>query len=323
MLNISKRKLFRSNLSSTVIKKRNLKKQLDLIINNVPNNLSEIELIRYIYLSLGKILVFNTNYYYNSNSEIQYQMFDKFKNKSIPETNEIICNSGAELLTYMLKKFNIDAKTYYGIGAPHAETIVHTSDNKMYSFNLVGDLSRIQTNRKTRHFAPSQKNSQFSKEFEFVCNRVFDSLSDEELKRIDDKLKYTFHGLYMNDFISMLKKDISENSDYIIPPNVHFKNEYDKKENMRKYVVEFLLNRCNILNEQFSSVGFEETTHYYWNLFMETLPSEDIKKMNLYRCFFDKKISNNKMISIISLEYKDSYIYYSYNRILRKIYRNS
>ena len=322
MFNNIKRNHFKTPVSSVIVKRRVLKKQINEFISNVPSNLSELELIRYIYLNLGKILVYNTNYYYNSNSKEKQAIFENNKHIIFPRTNEIICNS-TELFTYLLKKFNIDAETFYSALETHAETVVFTSDKKMYSFNLVGDLSRIQTNRKTTYFATDSYFDVFIEEIESFYHHPCSSMSASQLKAIDDKLGYTFRGIYTDDFISMLKKDIAENSAYIIPPNTHFKDEYDKKENMRKYLVEFLLNRCNILNEELSPVGFEETTHYYWNLFMKVLSKEDLSKVNLYRCFFDKKISNKDMISIISLSCKDSYIYYLYNRKLRKIYKSS
>lgn len=285
----------------------------------MPQNLSEIELIRYFYLSLGKILIHNTNYYYNFNYNEQQKMFEHNKQNIFPQTNEIICNS-TELLTHLLKKFGIKAETFYSKKINHAETIVFTSDNKMYSFNLIEDLSKIQTNRKTRYFATTSMFHLLINELQNFYNCSCSNISDSELKAIDDKLGYTFHGLYTDDFISMLKKDIIENSSSIVPSDIHFENEYDKNENMRKYIVEFLLNRCNILNEQLAPVGFEEIVRYYWNMFAQVLPKEDFEKINLYRCYFDGKISNAEMISLISLAYKDNFLYYSYNRNLRKIY---
>lgn len=303
--------LFKHNMSSVIIKKRTLQRQIDIIINNMPENLSEIEIIRYIYLNLGKLLVSNTNYSYNLNFEKRHNIFINGKNSPIPQTNEIICNSGSELLTYTLKKLGVNAETYYNIGIDHAETIVNTLDNKLYCLNLIGDLSRIHTNRKTKYFAESSDTGILNAEIKLIYQKLPDSLSDEELKKIDDKIGYTFHGLYTDDFISMLKKEFVDNFKYIMPSDLKFENEYDKNEKMRKYALEFLINNCNILNEDLSSVGFEETTHYYWNLIRNVLPKQNI---NLYSCFFDGKISNKEMISIISLPYKNSYIYYLYDK---------
>lgn len=305
--------------SSPVCNNKILINKLNSIIDNIPPNLSELELIRYIYLSLGKILVTDTNYGYQFDYYKRHRIFENAKENSIPKTNEVICNSASELLVYLLKKFNIDAKTYYNTGIDHGETIVHTSDNKFLSLNLYGDLSKIQTNRKTAFFAPENSTQNgFSYKFAKANNISFSFISDDEIKKIDDKLGYTFNGLYTNDFMDMLKNEFSNNIHHILPPNIDFKNEYEKNEFLLKYIVDFLIEHCNILNEEQLPVGCEEMSHYYWTLFSSVLPPDFKKRINLYNCFFDKKISNNEIVTILSLSYKNSYVYYIYNNTIGK-----
>lgn len=298
-----------------------LEKKINQIINNVPKNLSEIEIVRYVYLSLGKILVADTRFSYGATPELKRSIFEKGKKQIIPDTNEIICNSGSELLAYILKKLGINATTYYTEKDSHAETIVHTSDNKMYALNLVGDLSRIQSNRRTKYFAigspvtttDNSNKNRFYKEIEAFYKHPLNNLSKKELKEIDDKLGYTFNGLYTEDVIINLKNSLfKKHPDF-------FNGTLNEKEHSqtRKEIVDFLLNNAYSLTNNNSCLGFRETIRFHWSLFKNIL-CKDIKFFRLYSCYFNDKTNNNQMISLISLKCIDRYSYYFYNNKLEK-----
>ena len=298
-----------------------LETKINEIINSVPENLSEMEIVRYVYLSLGKILVADTHFSYGSTPELKRAIYEKGKKQIIPDTNEIICNSGSELLAYILQRLGINATTYYTQEDSHAETIIHTSNNKMYALNLVGDLSRIQTGRRTKYFAigslmetfDDSNRNRFYKEIEKFYNHPLNSLSKKELNEFDNKLGYTINGLYTEDVIFKLK-------DSLVKKYPDFYNgtlEEPELSRTRKRIVDFLLNNVSNLTNNNCCLGFRETIRFHWSLFKSIL-AQEIKNLKLYSCYFNGKTGNNQMISLISLYCNNNYSYYFFNNRLEK-----
>lgn len=181
---------------------------LDEIITDIKNNTkdySRLELLRYIYLYLGKIFKFDTSYYFG-NSKTKYKIYrnciysKEMFDKKIKEKN-IICIWSSYIMKYICKEFGIhidikieeDPETirqhYYNLA---------TIDNKKFIVDLQCDLDNIQTNCKTEHFGVNEKG-----------NKI---ISEEKLKEIDLKIKYiTEESTYTNDYLYMLMKAIDGN----------------------------------------------------------------------------------------------------------------
>ena len=84
--------------------------------NNVAQkgNLSEIEIIRYVYINLGKKMDFDLNYTFGNKKEkekIFQKVIDDEELEKVFEAHTAICKSLSYLLEKILKEFNIDART--------------------------------------------------------------------------------------------------------------------------------------------------------------------------------------------------------------------
>lgn len=291
-----------------------LKDDIERIIFNLPKGLSELETVRYVYLELGKLFNYDTHYAYNFNYTSRQNIFEKGKNPTF-DSYDVICNSSAEILVYVLKRLNINAECFYNANISHAEAIIHSSNNKLYCCNFSGDFHFIQSNRKTKYFC----NELFLEEFykdkiknHFGVEPSF--IKKKELKRIDDKLGYTFHGLYMDDFIEALRKEFNKNSSPLEFENTQFPNLTNRKDKLLKYKFDFLINHANIINEVGTPVGFSETTRYYWNLFKNVFSEKDLKKIHRYECFFSEKLDKEDMVSCIAINFQDTILYYLYSQ---------
>lgn len=125
--------------------------KIDTIINNMPQNLSQIEKAYYIYLELGKIVSESPQFVFADRER-------KEKHYNDPIDNEYygICKSISELYISILKdkRIGISAdlvKRYPENPITHIDTILKI-DEKNYITNLVSDLSRIKTSRRVNSF---------------------------------------------------------------------------------------------------------------------------------------------------------------------------
>lgn len=79
-------------------------------------DITELELIRYVYLNLGKRLSFNERFLPFGNSKTRQNMYkyhSQFKNdlEECLKSAKIICKSSSYILEYILRSFKVDIKT--------------------------------------------------------------------------------------------------------------------------------------------------------------------------------------------------------------------
>ena len=124
---------------------------IDSILNNIPPNLSEMEKAYYIYIELGKILNQNPKFVFANKKGKKEHYHDK-----IDEEYYGICKSMSELYIRMLKDSRVGISADLVKREPesdcgHIDTILKI-DEKNYIANLIIDLSRIKTSRRTNRF---------------------------------------------------------------------------------------------------------------------------------------------------------------------------
>ena len=170
--------------------------------------LSDIEIIRLIYIDLGHKLNFNVKYTFG-NSKQRKQIYsnpmnDENLDKAL-ETGIIICKSSAYIMNMILQSFGykgtiVTEPNEYGIikNGAHVYNLVTLGNNQTYVLDLEEDLEYIQTGAKTRYF--------FLKNHSDTISAVDEKL----LRSIDENVvKYIPDGLYFDDIIWMLEKAIS------------------------------------------------------------------------------------------------------------------
>lgn len=100
-----------------------LKKEIELIVNSIPNNLSPLETARYLYLELGKVLCYNTAYSFASGEQKNHFIYSK---EPVPTSNYVICTSAAQALSYAttLREFPFKIQTHSYIEIVHTDNIL-------------------------------------------------------------------------------------------------------------------------------------------------------------------------------------------------------
>jgi len=194
--------------------------------NETPE-LSEIELIRYVYLDLGSRLSFDEDFYFgNSKSKKEIYMNQNSKNKEALEKcmkqNKAICKSMAYILEYILKAFGININTVvmdeYEKKYPHVYNIIVLSDGRRFAIDIQDDIRNIQSHSRTKSFG-------IDTQIEGIP-----LISLKELEQIDRKIGYISDTNYYSDdymyllrYYSQMFEKLGEKAEFIfqnLEPNV-------------------------------------------------------------------------------------------------------
>ena len=163
---------------------------------------SEDEIVRYIYIDLGKRLSFNLDFFLGSSDE-QKAIYAKrgrhMANESL-ESNIIICKDSSHIIEAILKHLGIEAVTTvdpdeYKMKCAHVFNIVRPKDGRpAYKVDLQQDLENIQAHMRTTEFGTS------------IIPENPDAISRDELERIDEKIGYISKEYYYADeYVDLLK----------------------------------------------------------------------------------------------------------------------
>ena len=117
-------------------------------------NMTEIEIIRYVYLDLGKRFSFNEKFLPFGNSKEKKNMY-RYRSSRLEdleecmETNKAICKSISYILEYVLKSLGIDIKTVADSNNkrsfPHVYNIITLKSGESFSVDLQEDMYNIQS----------------------------------------------------------------------------------------------------------------------------------------------------------------------------------
>lgn len=174
---------------------------LDKYVQDIRKNLdnlhitNEIEIVRYIYLDLGKNLSFDPKYIPFGNSRYRQNLY-KYQSHNVCDLNECmekhtaICKSIAYILRYLYSKFNIETEVCIDQEDirknKHMYNLVKLKDGRNIIIDLQEDIRNIQLNYFTTGFGLD-----FEKpENYLICYSEIMSI-DKKLNYITDKKPYT------------------------------------------------------------------------------------------------------------------------------------
>ncbi len=306
---------------------------IDTIINNMPQNLSEIEKAYYIYIELGKIVSESPQFVF-TDKEGQERQY----NDAIDSEYYGICKSISELYISILrdKRIGISAdlvKKYPESPITHVDTILKIN-GKNYIVNLISDLSRIKTSRRVNRFcfdlSRPEDNPIIRKENEYYLERLehyygkIDSLTRKNIEQLDKKLRYSFfmphfskdneRGLYTEDMIELLGKDMN-NPESFREHMLH--NENVPEEELLKYKLDYIFENINKFTKYNGNMNYLENIRYYLYVAKKILSPEECSRIQAYAATVGDDLSN--IISILKVnplnKSKDKHdnIYYLYS----------
>lgn len=181
------------------------------IIKSINSDWNKDEIIRYVYIYLGKYLSKNVDFFYSLGKKLEYKnySFDKlrktYESKNINNLS-VICKSASLILMRIYKKLGIECSLMETVDfnkfennnevlkVHHWFLCVTGENNRKYFLTIIPDLFYIQFNMKTKHFA---NRIDYIREGNGKKVQVYKgppvnntALTDEEIEKLDEKIGY-------------------------------------------------------------------------------------------------------------------------------------
>lgn len=241
------------------------------IINEMPKNLNNIEICKYIYISLGNILKYDINIDPDKNDNYKYNLFANINNLwgSI-SSNKCNSLSTSKIYYYILNKLGIKNSIECSNNEYHNKINI---DNEIITVNLYKDIPYIQSKFQTRYFDNYNSDIDMDKKINYIKKNYSEKIIDEHLKNITDNSLETILSKTSN---IMNIANISSSSLDIIYQNI-FKKYY-----LYEDIIINNLYLNDIYNNQDHFVLFSDklkhfSYNYKTNSFIE-ISDEEIKK---------------------------------------------
>lgn len=179
-----------------------VEKLLKEMEDKMPQDLDKDETMRYVYLFLGKKLKKDVRFFYGTD-DIKNSIYNKDVDVETRNSFSVICKSIGQIYKEAYRRVGLKAELIQNDDSnfpiKHVDLAVEGENSSLYHLNPMFDLFKIQMGCKTVRFA--NKTQKYPK-------MNFSFMSDERLKKIDDKLGYTFHGMYTDKFFDTLREEI-------------------------------------------------------------------------------------------------------------------
>ena len=192
--------------------KPNLVGELNLILLNIPEDLSPLEKAWLIYNKAGH--VFRYDYRIANNVELAKKEIDFLTNNidyfqtctQISYLLNLMLNNIEGLESRVIKR-NIQLRGNYCNKVDHvAIELKDKTSGKEYLLDLTLDLYEIQSGMICEHFACSE----YANIIHTNTDKKYDLLSLQERKKLDNKTKINLSGIYTNNQIDECKKKVIE-----------------------------------------------------------------------------------------------------------------
>ena len=303
------------------------------IINEIPDDMSDIEKIRYIYLKCGELFTYNRDYIYSDSlgtsrgiyeEEFKWSDVQNRKKDRIKGLCTQIATGCTEAINRLIMKGKIKGTAraknigYVKGKETHVATLV-SIDDKAYFLDLYKDLYRIQKGMRTKYFAPSEEIYKREKDmYTYIKVQLIgtkcETISEEELEIMDQKCGYCRNGVYMDDALIQLKnemnqiQDINDIKKYV--GNIEGKNREDL---LFKFKLEFI-SRYLMNSDQENEMDINELTKFFMKAYYTLLSEKEINESMLIPIDIHFKGEPSVIFDIFTKNEKIHYIYMGKNK---------
>ena len=252
-------------------------------------NITEENIIRYVYLYLGQRFSFDLNFAFG-NSKTRKNIYNKSKDRETLENaleiGEGNCKVIANVLKYVLQEIGVNittavVETPYPSKCPHVYNIITQKDGKKYSVDLQVDLEDIHSHSFTRKYGLSIDESKPP-----ILKRFDIEKMDRELGYIDDE------HYYANDYLYMLKSDID-----------YFTESSEK--------IKFVLENIDICENK--NIKYAERKWHHEYILRKVLTRQDLNKIHMLDCYIEDSNGQKKYINYIAVDNKEEREIYVYD----------
>ena len=196
---------------------------IDSIIDNMPVNLNNLEKVRYLYVSLGKILCSDINVLEEKNETISFNRISAINNIwGALVKRRVGCATICKIFMYLCTRIGIKSELVSSSIKGNITNKVYIDDSYII-VDLFNDLHNIQGNFSTNYFDKYNDNKEIDKKIGYIKDYYMDSYVDEVLKNID----YGSSSI-MEDILFATSKVININNIGVYELYKIYRNIFDK-----------------------------------------------------------------------------------------------
>ena len=156
--------------------------QVKNIIEGIDDNFSDLEKLRYIYITLGKYLMYDINSITQKNDHYQFNEVGNITNMwSALAGAKVNSLSTAKILRYLCHLLNISCKILFSNKMFYNEITIGDQNLKI---NLFLDIPYIQFGFPTIHFSMYNDDLQLDKKIGYISKKYNSVLLDKSLKKL-------------------------------------------------------------------------------------------------------------------------------------------
>lgn len=244
------------------------------IINNIPTNLNELEIARYLYITIGKNLGYDINILPEKNETVRFKNFNIINNiwgsiKESKGTNISFC----KLYLYLCSIMNINCQIITTSQLGYKKNILTIEDNNII-VDITQDIPYIQAGFKTRNFNGYNDVLEVDKKISYIKENYSEHIIDKSLKNLTSNPQTIFQNILLISQNIINAKNIKPIelgiiydlifTKYCPNYNIYINNLYIKNQNYKEH---FLL----ITNEE---------KHYSYNYTKNSFVEIPIKELN-------------------------------------------
>lgn len=295
-------------------------------IKNIDEDIRELAIVRYVMKEASKMFYRDYTFFLDKeNIEDRESIYNKEIDLNNIQDFAIVCKSYCNIIKNLLKcVYNIDTELVspFEDKFRHVDLLIKTKNGKKYIVDPLTDLIEMQVGIRTNNFASENYyNSNYSN---ILGNISF--LNESTLEEIDNKIGYKFDGVYLDDFLKLLKTKLNNIEDLLqTNDSIAFEllgQKYDRKKfsekertglklkfiskylNNRKHlngVVDLVMFSNMVIKKLFTDVE-QEQIHVY-SFFVD---NKDLKDENLKSVLINKE--NRKRGVVINFD-DNNYIF--------------
>ena len=172
------------NLVFEIAKLDDVEECIDNIIYNMPSNLKLIEKVRYIYVSLGKLLSIDINTMSDKNDNISFEMLSTINNIWGAISNGMVNDSViSKIFMYVCSRVGIETELISSSIKGNIANKVYIDDGFLV-VDLFNDIHNIQGGFITHYFDKYNDNKEIDKKIGYVKDEYTDCYIDNVLKDV-------------------------------------------------------------------------------------------------------------------------------------------
>ena len=155
------------------------------MIKGIPNNLNKLEIARYLYITLGKIIGYDINILPDKNETFNLNNINTINNiwgclYNLKGTN----TSFTKIYLYLCRIMGIDCNLISTSNSGYLKNIL-TIDDKSIITDITQDIPLIQGNFKTKYFLGYNDNIELDKKVKYIKDEYSETKIEQVLKNIN------------------------------------------------------------------------------------------------------------------------------------------